>query len=417
MVSSVKTLMIRPGPVLGEGVQAAARQAALLFALAGLLALAASVLPFNEPPLLGGVAAAAVIVAGLAWWLPWERLGRHGPLLLCAPALALLATATWAFNGVAAATAPFFMLLFAWIGLHFSVRAVLALALPAAVAYLGPLIAAGRGPLALSGGAVFIPAMMAIGSLVARQVTHHRRSRAQIERMERWRAALSATLAHDVRSPLTAAQFAVETLAEDGPALPEAQRTEIAAMAMRQINRIRRLAAGLLDAERLDVHGNLRLEMATVDLRRAACEATGYLSAPVTVEIPAGLRVRADPERLEQILVNLAANAIGHGALPVVISAEPDGADRVAVHVRDHGTGVPADKCAVLFSRFSAADTNPASVGLGLWITRELARAHGGDVVYRPATPGSRFTVILPAAVAAQAPTGPQAPATPPARS
>nr|BFE79800.1 hypothetical protein GCM10020093_024010 [Planobispora longispora] len=285
---------------------------------------------------------------------------ERAPLALCVPTLGLLSAATWALDGIAAGTAPFFMLMFAWVGLHFSAWAVAALALPAAAAYLTPLIAADRGPVAISGGAVFIPAMVVVGMLISRQVAHHRRSRAQVERMERWRAALSATLAHDVRSPLTTAQFAVETLAEDGPGLPKAQRDEIAGMAIRQINRIRRLASGLLDAERLDIHGGLRLDLEAVDLRKAVCEAIGYLSAPVAVEVPAGVRVRADPERLEQILVNLAANAIGHGALPVVVEAEAVGPDLVAIHVRDHGAGVPEDKRAVLFTRFSAADTNPS---------------------------------------------------------
>ncbi|MBG0829738.1 HAMP domain-containing histidine kinase [Planomonospora sp. ID67723] len=391
-------MMTRLGPVLGEGVRSTARQAGLLFAVAGALAAAGMVLPSQNSLLLGTVAVVDLITAAAAWWLPWQRFGSHGPLVLCVPALALLATATWAFEGVATSIAPFFMLLFAWVGLHFSPRAVLALAVPAAVSYLGPLIAADRGPVAISGGVIFIPIMVTVGVLIARQVEHQRRAHSQVERMERWRAALSATLAHDVRSPLTSAQFAVEILAEEGPDLPSPQRDQIASMALRQIDRIRRLSASLLDAERLDVHGGLRLDVETVDLLRAVREAVGYVSDPVAVEVPDGLRVRADPERLEQILINLVANAVSHGALPVAVSAEPVADGMVAVHVRDHGPGVAKDKEQVLFSRFSGADANPESVGLGLWITRELARAHGGDVGYAPAAPGSCFTITLPAA-------------------
>ncbi|MBG0817746.1 sensor histidine kinase KdpD [Planomonospora sp. ID82291] len=386
--------------VLGEGGRYAARQAATLFALAGMLAiLGIAATPADRRGLLTLIAGADLLVAAAAWWLPWDRLDPRAPLALSLPALAVLSVSTWAFGGTAAGTAPFYMMLFAWVGLHFPTAAVLALTPPAALAYLAPLVVSGRDPVAVSSVVVFVPTLVGVGVLIARQVEHQRRDRETIRRMERWRAALTAALAHDVRSPLTSVQFAVETLNEDGPDLPEERRDAIARTAIRQVDRIRRLAADLLDADRLDSHGGLRLDVRPLDLRAAAERAAGYLSAPVRVEVPDGLTVRADPQRLEQMLVNLTANAVRHGAPPIVVSADPTGADGLlAVHVRDHGTGVPEDRRSLLFSRFSGAGAAPGSVGLGLWITRELARAHGGDAFYTPADPGSRFTVTLPAA-------------------
>nr|BFE88392.1 hypothetical protein GCM10020093_109930 [Planobispora longispora] len=125
-----------------------------------------------------------------------------------------------------------------------------------------PLIAAGRGPAVLIGAVLFIPMLVGVSTMIARQLGHHRRAltslrraRDEISRTERWRAALTSTLAHDVRSPLTAVQFALETLHDDIEDLPPAQRRGIIEAALRQTGRIRHLAADLLDTERIDTEG------------------------------------------------------------------------------------------------------------------------------------------------------------------
>jgi hypothetical protein len=227
----------------------------------------------------------------------------------------ILAVSTWVFGGSTAGTAPFYLLMAVWVGMHFSVRAVLALSPFVAASYLVPLSVVDRGPMTVTGAVTFVPALVGVGVLIARQVEHQRRDRETIRRMERWRAALSATLAHDVRSPLTSVQFALETLDEDGD-LPAEQRHSVISVALRQTSRIRRLAAGLLDADRLDSHGGLRLDLSTLPLRAVVEEAVGYLNTPVRVEVPDGLTVRADPQRLEQMLVNLTAPACPRTSAP-----------------------------------------------------------------------------------------------------
>ncbi|MBG0830897.1 HAMP domain-containing histidine kinase [Planomonospora sp. ID67723] len=382
--------------VLGENPGHAARQMALVFALGTILSTVGLLTaPDDQRGPLVVIAAVALAVAAAAWWLPWARFDRLAPLALCLPVLALLSYCTWALVGGSIGTAPFLTMLFVWVGLHFTVTTVLALGPVAALAYVTPLVLDERGAVVISGAALFVPAVMGVGALISQQIGYQRRDRDTIRRMERWRAALTATLAHDVRSPLTAVQFALETLDEEDD-LPKAQRHEIVTMALRQAGRIRRLATNLLDAERVDSRG-LQLDMRPVRLSTAAEEAAGYLAAPVEVAVDPGLTVLADPERLEQILVNLAANAIRHGSPPIVVSAGREAPGMVAVHIRDHGPGVPEEKRDQLFARFSSADTSPDSVGLGLWITRELALAHGGDARYTPADPGACFTVVLPA--------------------
>ena len=70
--------------------------------------------------------------------------------------------------------------------------------------------------------------------------------------------------------------------------------------------------------------------------------------------------------------------------------------EQCVIRVRDHGSGVPEPARAQLFDRFSSSDRSPLSVGLGLWIVRLLAQAHGGTVAYEPAHPGAAFVVTLP---------------------
>src|SRR5262249_54912879 len=127
-----------------------------------------------------------------------------------------------------------------------------------------------------------------------------------------------------------------------------------------------------------------------VSVRHAVLHAIGYLdTTDVKVEVVPDLSVEADPQRLEQILVNLLANALRHGAPPVVVRGYVE-SGVARIEVSDHGAGVPPDAVPRLFTRFADVDAEPGSVGLGLWIVDQLARAHGGSVHYEPGDPGAR---------------------------
>jgi signal transduction histidine kinase len=73
-------------------------------------------------------------------------------------------------------------------------------------------------------------------------------------------------------------------------------------------------------------------------------------------------------------------------------------AEAVVIEVRDHGSGVPDDSRGTLFARLAASDSDPDSVGLGLWIARLLVEAHGGTIAYEAGDPGARFVISLPTA-------------------
>ena len=389
--------MWRPEPLLpGAGPARASRQAALLFVLSGLLAFAA--IP-NEPEhvgLLTVIGGADLVTAAFAWLLPWHR---WNPVLvagLALPAFGVLALSTWTFGGFAAGTGPFFVLIFAWLGLHFRPSVILVNAVPATVAYLVPLIAAGASARVLSSAIVLIPVAVGIGLVVERQVHYLRAERDRAARAEGWRSALMATLAHDIRSPLTAVQGTLMMI-DEMEDLPVHRRQSLIQAALRQTRRITRLATGLLDVERVEQDA-LRLDRRWISVADVAADAASLVATGSNVAVHAdpALRVHADKERLEQVLVNLITNAVRHGRPPVVVTSETTD-HTVRIMVRDHGPGVPAERRAGLFDRFGGDSDHPDSIGLGMWIVRLLVEAHGGAVSYEAADPGARFTVSLPA--------------------
>ncbi|MCW8140495.1 MAG: HAMP domain-containing histidine kinase, partial [Planctomycetota bacterium] len=154
----------------------------------------------------------------------------------------------------------------------------------------------------------------------------------------------------------------------------------------------------------------LHLEPEEVDLAALARDVAGRMEeeaaragARVVVDAPAPVIGRWDPLRLEQVLANLLSNAVKYGAgRPVTVTvAERDG--QAALAVRDEGLGISADDQRRIFERFERAvpAKQYGGLGLGLWITREIVRAHGGDVhVDSSPGAGATFTVALPTGAA-----------------
>lgn len=370
-----------------------------MFALSGVLALVGIPTQPTRASELIVIGVADLVTCGVTLLVPWHRLRPTAPLVLALPAFAILALSTWTFGGIAAGTGPFFVLIFAWTGLHFPAWAVLAMAPAGLVAYTLPLVLTEQPPEVVTSGIVLIPVAVGIGLVISRQVAYQRDAREQVRRVERWRAALTATLAHDVRSPLTSVHAALRLLRSAGADMPPESRDPIISAALRQTARIRRLATGLLDVDRVERRGTLRLDLRRVALRDAVEEAIGYLNTEaavgIEVDIPGDLVAHADPQRLEQMIINLTTNALHHGEPPIQIAARRDG-PLLTLEVRDHGSGVAEEQVRQLFARYRGTDPSPESVGLGLWVVRQLALAHGGDVRYEPAEPGARFVLTLP---------------------
>jgi len=120
-----------------------------------------------------------------------------------------------------------------------------------------------------------------------------------------------------------------------------------------------------------------------------------------TVECEPGLVALVQPGHLDQILANLLSNADKYAGGATLVCATTDPSGQVEISVVDAGPGIPADFRDDLFQRFSrsASTAHVTGTGLGLFISRELARANGGDLHHRDAEPtGSRFVVTLPSA-------------------
>lgn len=193
---------------------------------------------------------------------------------------------------------------------------------------------------------------------------------------------LAASVAHDLRNPLNIIAMAVATAPPD-------TRREVAD----QVQRISRLAEDLLDYAK-----PWQIRAVTVDaaqqVRDAARRAPGV---ELGAGLDAALPVRADPQRLDQALVNLLANArSAAGTRRVRIEAERAN-DTVLLHVCDDGPGVPPDLRDRLFEPF--ASRSPGGTGLGLAIVARIMAAHGGSVRLQDRPPWSTcFTLTLPAA-------------------
>jgi YD repeat-containing protein len=166
-----------------------------------------------------------------------------------------------------------------------------------------------------------------------------------------------------------------------------------------------------LDAGHVEFHlGDVRLDLALADLE--ALIAPQVRARGLTYGYDVGgeaLLVRADPERLKQVLLNLLSNAVKFTEPGGRIALTCDAADgRVRIRVADTGRGIPAEQLDRVFEPFVQIDrhltqSSQQGVGLGLAISRDLARRMGGDLVAESVVgAGSTFMLTLPSVTSAE---------------
>jgi signal transduction histidine kinase len=251
--------------------------------------------------------------------------------------------------------------------------------------------------------------LTALGSLMSlaldrvRLFSQERAARASLERIDELKSEFVSLAAHELRSPVGAIYGLSETLAERKHQLSAAQVAELEISLTQQIRRLRTLVEQLLDLSRLDAEAVV-IRPHRVRVRERLEEivnAASLESVPIGIDADPELEVEVDGHALDRIVSNLIANACRYGAPPVMVSAAHVG-ELLSVTVQDHGPGVPAEFVPLLFDRFArdaaSASTVPGT-GLGLAIARSYARAHSGEISYRPAAAsGSVFEVTLPTA-------------------
>jgi two-component system phosphate regulon sensor histidine kinase PhoR len=225
------------------------------------------------------------------------------------------------------------------------------------------------------------------------------------KRAEATRRDFVANASHELRTPVAAIRAAAETLLAGAVDDPAAARGFVEIVA-RHAERLARLTQDLLDLSRLESR-QWRFDLGMVEVAPVAAQVLELSAAAAAAKglalvaaVEPGLRVRADPRALEQVLVNLVENAVKYTAAGrVTIRAARDG-DAALVAVEDTGPGIERHHLPRLFERFYRSDAGRArdqgGTGLGLAIVKHLAQGMGGDVGVESGAAGSRFWVRLP---------------------
>ncbi len=232
---------------------------------------------------------------------------------------------------------------------------------------------------------------------------------AELERSNRYKSEFLANVSHELRTPLNSILLLSKMLAEDKAALPPHQQRQ--ARIIHAAGRdLRALIDDILDLSRIEA-GKLNLNLGWLEPRDMAAEvlelmgpqfADKGLSLRLEVVADAPVRIHSDRDKLRQILKNFLANAVKFtetGGATVTIGREANG--HLSLSVTDTGIGIPADKQALIFEAFQQADGSTrrryGGTGLGLTISRELARRLGGGIrVESREGQGARFTLWLP---------------------
>ncbi|HWN68507.1 MAG TPA: ATP-binding protein [Haliangium sp.] len=231
----------------------------------------------------------------------------------------------------------------------------------------------------------------------------------RLQRFDELKNDLVATVAHEFRTPLTSLQMAIHLCVEQlvGP-LTEKQ-AELLYTAREDCDRLQSILDELLDLSRIQA-GRVELHREPLEIEAVverALDAHRHVAAERGVELrsevlPGTGHVLADGERLQLVLSNLLTNAIRHspeqGTVSVRASAS---ADRARFEVTDQGAGIPREYHQAIFDKFFRMPDAPSgTAGLGLFITRELVAAHGGDIgVISEPGHGSTFWFTLPLAL------------------
>ena len=232
------------------------------------------------------------------------------------------------------------------------------------------------------------------------------RSADQRMRLERSRADLVSTVAHELRSPLTSVKGFTATMLAKWPRFTDDQKKVMLETVNADADRVTRLITELLDVSRIEA-GRIEIHRELVDVpSRAMKIISGRVAAGDTpdryrVEVAPGLpETWLDGDKVDQILANLIENAVRHGAGTVTTVVEPvvaDGAPAVAVAVRDQGPGIAPEVAPRVFARFWRAKRR-GGAGLGLFIVKGLVEAHGGEIVVCQAPGGgAEFRFTMPA--------------------
>jgi PAS domain S-box-containing protein len=224
-----------------------------------------------------------------------------------------------------------------------------------------------------------------------------------------------STVSHELRTPLTSIKGFADTILRAGDRLDINQQRRYVGIIKDQADRLTRLVEDILAVSRLESK-KLQLTIRAIDLKEAIERVIQNLSDKaknhkLSTQVPAGLTpVWGDSDRLEQILTNLIDNAIKYSPAGTTVTITAKGIqgspELVEFAVSDQGVGIPEEHIPQVFSKFGRLD-NPLvrqteGTGLGLYITRSLVLALGGQITVTSQPGNTTFTVRLPASTLEQ---------------
>lgn len=220
----------------------------------------------------------------------------------------------------------------------------------------------------------------------------------QLQSLDHLKDDFMSSVTHELRTPLTSIR-ALSELMLDSPDMDPAQRAEFLGIVVSESERLSRLVNQVLDLAKIEA-GAAEWASTDVDLRalvqdavRASSELFRERGAAVTLDLPDAVpTLRADPDRITQVMLNLLSNAAkfvpaGHGRVEVALRRD---GDDLTVSVRDNGPGVPPAEQATVFEKFRQggdAQTRPPGTGLGLPISRRIVD-HLGGTMWLESEPG-----------------------------
>jgi signal transduction histidine kinase len=251
-----------------------------------------------------------------------------------------------------------------------------------------------------------------LGRLVASAVQNirayeaERKTVEELRRLSALRADFVSLVSHELRTPMAAVIGSARTLQQRWRELSADQRESFLELIAGETGRLATLVADVLDTSRIEA-GTFSFRFGEVDVGKLVRDsvATAQLGqdevrllAEVREPLP---RVRGDSERLRQVLMNLIDNAIKYSPAEGEVEVRAYREDgRVRIDVRDQGPGIAREDQRLIFEKFgrvTGGGVSKPGTGLGLFIARSIAEAHGGalDVVSAPEQ-GSTFTLDLP---------------------
>lgn len=214
-------------------------------------------------------------------------------------------------------------------------------------------------------------------------ITRQREVERRLQDLIRSKDQFVATISHELRTPLTAVVGIAEELRDANDTIDEAERHELLGLIAEQSLEVSRIVDDLLVVARVDA-GNLIVATRPIDLAQEVIQVTRTVDPGIPIQASCSPMVVADPQRVRQIVRNLITNAQRYGGphIRVVIGEE---GTRGVVEVRDDGEPLSHSSRSEIFEPYTRADQRTgvtASVGLGLTVSRHLARHMGGDLVY-----------------------------------